>query len=100
MADTCPDCGLPRELCVCVAMGIKDQQITVYLDKRSYGKNVTIVEGVDDKNAKELVKMLKSKLACGGTYKNDEIELQGDHRKRVKEILVKEGFPAGIIEVR
>ena len=46
------------------------------------------------------MKKLKSKLACGGTYKHDEIELQGDHRQRAKEILVKEGFPAEIIEIR
>ncbi len=100
MADTCPDCGLPRELCVCVAMGIKDQQITVYLDKRSYGKNVTIVEGVDEKNAKELVKTLKSKLACGGTYKEGRIELQGDHKRKLKAMLVKYGFKESQMQVK
>lgn len=100
MADTCPNCGLPRELCVCVAMGIKDQQIMVYLDKRSYGKNVTIVEGVDEKNTKELVKMLKSKLACGGTHKEGRIELQGDHKRKLKAMLVKYGFKESQIQVK
>jgi len=42
---------------------------------------------------------LKSKLACGGTYKNGEREIQEQHRQRAKEILVKEGFPTDIIEI-
>lgn len=100
MADTCPNCGLPKELCVCVAMGIKDQQILVYLDKRSYGKNVTIIKGVDEKNAKDLTKILKSRLACGGTYKDGRIELQGDHKRKLKDMLVKYGFKESQIQVK
>mgnify|MGYP001566843569 FL=1 len=62
---------------------------------------MTIIKGIDTSkiDIRDVMKKLKSKLACGGTYKNNEIELQGDHRQRVKEILVKEGFPKGIIEV-
>jgi len=37
-------------------------------------------------------------VACGGTVKNNIIELQGDHRKKVKEELVKLGFPEENIE--
>jgi translation initiation factor 1 len=38
--------------------------------------------------------MLKSKLATGGTAKNGRIELQGDHRYKVRNILIKElGIP-------
>ncbi len=62
---------------------------------------MTIIRGIDTEkiDIRELLKTLKSKLACGGTYKNDEVELQGDHRARAKQILIKEGFPADIIEV-
>lgn len=62
---------------------------------------MTVIRGIDTEkiDIKQLLKTLKSKLACGGTYKNDEIELQGDHRERAKQILIKEGFPASIIEV-
>ena len=46
-------------------------------------------------------KKLKEKLACGGTYKPKEktIELQGDHRRKVKELLVQLGFESESIEV-
>ena len=97
----CPKCGLPQELCVCETIAKEAQKIKVYLIQKRYGKNMTIIKGIDTSkiDIRDVMKKLKSKLACGGTYKNDEIELQGDHRQRVKEILVKEGFPRGIIEI-
>jgi translation initiation factor 1 len=69
--------------------------------KRKWGRDVTIVEGIDDKNInlKELSGKLKSKLACGGTDKDGRIELQGDHRERAAEILVESGFPQDNIDV-
>ena len=96
----CPKCGLPKELCVCVAIAKEKQKIKIYTVQKRYGKVVTIIQGIDpaDINIKDLMKKLKSKLACGGTYKEREIELQGDHRQRAKEILVREGFPKDIIE--
>lgn len=97
----CPKCGLPPELCVCETIAKESQRIKVYVVQKRYRKNMTVISGIDTKkiDIKDLVKKLKSKLACGGTYKNDEIELQGDHRNRIKDMLVKEGFPADIIEV-
>ncbi|MBI4170929.1 MAG: stress response translation initiation inhibitor YciH [Candidatus Aenigmarchaeota archaeon] len=97
----CPKCGLPEELCVCETIAKEAQKVRVYLVQKRYGKYITVIKGVDISkiDVKELMKKLKSKLACGGTYKNDEIELQGDHRSRVKEFLVREGFPKEIIEV-
>jgi translation initiation factor 1 len=62
---------------------------------------MTIIRGIDTEkiDIRQLLKTLKSKLACGGTYKNNEVELQGDHRERAKKILVQEGFQESIIEV-
>jgi len=62
--------------------------------KRRYGKEVTVIEGIDGSqiNLEELAKFLKTKLACGGTVKNGVIELQGNHVTRVKELLIKKGF--------
>lgn len=98
----CPKCGLPEELCVCEVIAKEAQKIKIFLAPKRFGKTVTIIQGIEPGqiDIRALLKTLKSKLACGGTYKHDEIELQGDHRARAKEVLVKEGFSAGIIEVR
>ena len=98
----CTKCGLPKELCICETIAKEAQKISVGLVQKRYGKYMTIIKGIDSSkiNVRDLMKKLKSRLACGGTYKNEEIELQGDHRQRVKEILIKEGFPEDMIELR
>ena len=97
----CPKCGLPMELCICETIAKEAQRIHVEKVQKRYGKSMTVIRGIDTSkiSVRALMKKLKSKLACGGTFKNDEIELQGDHREQVREILVKEGFPRDIIEV-
>jgi translation initiation factor 1 len=62
---------------------------------------MTIVEGIDEKqlDIKELTKSLKSKLACGGTSKNGRIELQGNHKARVREVLVEMGFSPEMVDM-
>jgi translation initiation factor 1 len=68
--------------------------------KRSFGKSVTIVEGMDEKaNPRELTTKLKTKLACGGTFKNGRIELRGEHKDKLKSVLIEMGFPEDKIEV-
>jgi translation initiation factor 1 len=89
---------LPKELCTCDVREREIQKIQVMVEKRKWGKNTTIVDGVAD-NGKELSKKLKSKLACGGTFKNGRIELQGDHRSKIKDLLIKFGYEADLIEV-
>lgn len=93
---------MPKELCVCQEIAREQQRISVYSIKRKYGKIVTIVEGIDEKqlNIKELTKSLKSKLACGGTSKGGRIELQGNHKARVREVLVGMGFSPEMIDMR
>lgn len=95
----CSRCGLPSELCVCVAIEREAQKIIVYVEKRKFGKPITIVEGIGD-NAKQVGKQLKSKLACGGTVKDNHIELLGDHKNKIKHILVRIGFSSEQIELR
>ena len=65
------------------------------VERRKIGKVVTVIEGIDSRSfdLKKLASYLKSKLAAGGTVKNGRIEIQGDHRNKIKKILVEElGF--------
>ena len=102
MSEVCAKCGLPSELCVCETIAKEAQKIQITTEKKRYGKLSTIVQGIDSKdiNIKDLAKKLKSELACGGTVKDNAVELQGDHRKKVKEILIKMGFPESQIDMR
>lgn len=93
MADICPVCGLPQEICVCEDIAREQQNIRLSTTKRRYGKLVTIIEGLShDIDLEELAKTLKTACATGGTVKAETIELQGDHTKKVKDILEQMGF--------
>ena len=94
MAAVCPTCGLPDELCVCEDMAKSAQPVTIDIDERRYGKEVTIVRGLDARevNLKGLASELKSALACGGTTHEDSIELQGNHLDRIETVLAENGF--------
>jgi len=95
----CQRCGLPEELCVCDEMTKEGQRIRVRGDKRRYGKMVTIVDGFKDVDLVKIATELKRKLACGGTAKNDHIELQGDHLNKMRDILIEMGFADDMIDV-
>ncbi len=91
--EICPKCGLPDAACVCDDIAKTQQNIEVRTEKRRFGKVNTIISGFDDGiDIKAIAKKLKAKRACGGTMKNKQIELQGNHRGYIKPILVKEGF--------
>ncbi len=94
----CSGCGLASELCVCTAIERAEQKIKVFVEKRKFNKPTTIIEGITE-NGKQVASQLKAKLACGGTYKDEQIQLQGDHKARIKDLLVKMGYSAEQIEV-
>ncbi len=97
--EICTVCGLPKpSLCVCETIDREAQKIRVFVEKRRYNKPMTIVEGITE-NGKRVSSQLKSKLACGGTFKNNKIELLGDHRNRIKDMLVSIGYSADQIEI-
>jgi len=89
--------GLPDELGIDEDLGRTEQRLRVRVDERTYGKSMTIVEGFDESSVdvQSLASDLKSSLATGGTVDEGRIELQGDHRERVRELLEDEGFPVG-----
>ena len=97
--EICPKCGLPKQACVCEQMVKSSQRIKITTDKKRYCKIVTVVSGFEnDIDVKKIAKSLKNELACGGTYKDNVIELQGYHVKRIKPLLVKLGFAEDSIE--
>ena len=100
MSEVCPNCGLPKELCVCESIAKESEKIRILEVKKRYGKISTVVQGLSkDVDSKGVLKELKTRLACGGTVKDGVIELQGRHRSKVKDILVKLGFKEDQIEV-
>jgi len=101
MVGVCNQCGLPQDLCVCEMIAREQQKIVVQIEKRKFGKQYTVVSGVEkEANIDEIVRKLKNKFACGGTAKSGQIELQGNHLSRIRQVLIDLGFPAETIEVK
>ena len=102
MSEICSTCGLPKELCVCETIAKENQLIEVRTEKRKFGKQYTIVTGIDtrDIDMDQLCKKLKNKLACGGTVKGGKIELQGNHKQKVRDALLSAGFAPETIIVK
>lgn len=100
MDSICPKCGLPKELCTCETIAKEREIIKISHQKKRYGKDITVISGMaEGVDKKRLLKKLKRKLACGGTIKDNSIELQGNHIKRAKKFLVSIGFPENQIKV-
>jgi len=95
----CPKCGLPLQACVCEEIVKTEQRIHIQTIKKKFGKINTIVSGFQGVDLKSVAKDLKQKLACGGTAKNKIVELQGDHRKKIRAVLSELGFPEDTIDL-
>lgn len=101
MTDVCSNCGLPKDLCVCETIAKESQKIEVSVEQRKFRKKYTILRGVEKGiDLDDLTKKLKMKFACGGTIKGNQIELQGDHKSRAKQVLVELGFPGEMVEIK
>lgn len=72
-----------------------EQQLYVSIDrKKRAGKEVTLIEGFvgHEEDLKELAKKLKNKCGVGGSAKENEIIIQGNHKDKIARLLEEEGF--------
>ncbi|MFQ5474645.1 MAG: translation initiation factor [Candidatus Nanoarchaeia archaeon] len=101
MSEICNTCGLPQELCVCESIAKETQVIEVKTEKRRFGKVYTVITGIDTReiNLDDVAKKLKSKFACGGTAKGGSVELQGNHKQKIRGALVDLGFAPETIQI-
>lgn len=97
----CPGCGWPQDDCRCsktLAAGQEGvpEKVTAKLrvENRGSGKNVTVVDGLPDNRPflDALCRELKKACGTGGSTGENAIELQGDQRERLRELLAKKGF--------
>jgi translation initiation factor 1 len=77
------------------------QQQTVYLHRDSKGrggKTVTLIKKLvlSEEDMKELAKKFKQICGSGGTIKEDMIEIQGEHRDKIAEVLLDMGYKVKI----
>ena len=71
--------------------------VLVWLDRKGRGgKTVSVIKQVMSPNSgkEALLKLLKTKLGTGGTLKDGDIEIQGDHRDAIVTILKELGYQA------
>lgn len=96
----CPKCGKPAARCICPKKSPApkgDGNVRVGREtKGRKGKGVTVITGlpIASDALKTLAQKLKQKCGSGGTVKNGVIEIQGDHRNVLVELLQKEGYSA------
>ncbi len=97
----CPKCGWPAGECRCAATLARGAEpvpdaptAKLRLENRASGKHVTVVDGLPDNRLflDALCRDLKKACGTGGSAGENRIELQGDQRERLRELLAKKGF--------
>ena len=95
----CPACRKPLDQCGCsrskTTAAAPDGVVRVSREAKGRGgKVVTVINGLplDAAALTALSKQLKASCGTGGTVKDGAIELQGDHRERIVEMLAGRGY--------
>ena len=92
-SNSCPRCGKPLRKCRCTPLQeAKPATGAIRIRRQTRGKGgktVTVISGLTlgQDSAKALMKEMKKLCGSGGTINNGEIEIQGDHRETILELL-------------
>lgn len=72
----------------------KEQEVRVWLNRLKGNKEISVIKGLEesDDQLESLSAELKKKCGSGGSVKNGEILIQGDHRDKILDILIKAGY--------
>lgn len=95
---TCPTCGLPYKKCRCDQPSVtkkSDGIVRVRRERKGHGgKTVTVIDGIveSDTGLVALAQQLKKLCGSGGTVKDRNIEIQGDHCEKVMAKLSELGY--------
>lgn len=92
---TNPDFSIEKEEKELATLPPAEQVLKISLQtKHRGGKTVTLILGFQGKveDAEELGKQLRNACGTGGSVKDDEIIIQGDHRDRALQFLLKKGY--------
>jgi translation initiation factor 1 len=97
----CPGCGWPEKDCRCSsARPVPREPVPekivarLRLESRAAGKNVTVIDGLPKNSAflDALAKELKKSCGTGGQASEDAVQLQGDQRERLRDLLAGKGW--------
>lgn len=97
----CPKCGWPEGDCRCASTLAEGREqvpdkvtAKLRLENRASGKHVTVVDGLPGNREylEDLCRHLKKACGTGGAAAQASIELQGDQRERLRELLAKKGL--------
>ncbi len=94
----CPACGAPTADCVCKKKVVRapgDGIVRIQRESKGRGgKTVTVITGIllDDGALKQLAGELKRRCGTGGTIKEGNIEIQGDHRDLLVSEMERRGY--------
>ena len=97
----CPGCGWPQRDCKCSSQRAANDPIPnrivakLRMEKKGRGgKTMTVVYGLPENEAflKELCQELKRSCGTGGAVVDGGVEIQGDLRERVRDVLLRKGY--------
>jgi translation initiation factor 1 len=97
----CPGCGWPEADCRCSSnLTAPDDPVSAKItaklraENRGSGKVVTIVDSLPPNRIflSDLARELKKSCGAGGHAGETFVEIQGDHRERLRDLLVRKGW--------